>query len=488
MESPNKTHFATATAYEGMYGPENRRSYIIDINLREGDLPRTSNNKKVFVLVDTSGSMALSMSDLKKSLYTFRDCIIGDTTSRVGSKTNSQLDTELRDSIDLKLISFGSSTTTLWSTSDRTGKDFDSAVDGMRSDGFTDIATGLKEVLKEAKEHKGPSWVVIMSDGEPNRGFCTEPRDFCDLIRTEKQTRTKIYCLGYGDGINNKCKRVLKSIGEFIRVNTMREVSEIFGMIAMEILSASKFDIKFNVDGSNIKTNKREKIIIGRKNIGLNTKMFNYHTVLLPHGDNTPMPPTSEVEMQFVEVTYTDIETLKEMSANIQVRVSDGQIPREIITAYFDAASTRYLNLLKDGTDPDEVARYISTWEVEECKKFKRKVNEAISSVKTNSLDKIKEEKPEIFRNSAAVRAGQDSSSRYDDYSYLVRSDNRYESVNGNVNRDSRYESANGGRNGRDSRGKTVHGNDDLYEYYGSRDTHEEIVKADSRYESYSRW
>lgn len=297
-------------------------------------------NKEVILVIDLSQSMYSSLNNLKSALLTFRDLIIGHCSNyddndyiNILNLSPESKDDIFRNTIYVTLITFNESAKEIWS-SRSSNITFEEAVLKMNTNPLTNMGSGI-ELAFNITNPDLFTWIVVMTDGESNKGKYRHINSFQSLA-TKKPLNSKIITLGYGKDCN---LNILNNIGYFTHIKNKEDISIVFCSISIEIIYSWGFNCiidapnyKSIIDDSSIDVNSSTIIVAdGMENNIVKTLMGNrivgpillenvYDYIYLPHG--TIKDYTMLKKYKKVVVSYSDISTGRRYTHKIKIRNS----------------------------------------------------------------------------------------------------------------------------------------------------------------------
>jgi len=335
MSSFNVGEFkVSVVAYAGRYGPEGCNGDVISTTTKCGDIctSYTPTNKEVIFVVDCSGSMHESIPELQAGLLAFRDIII-DRNSRDDIRSSEEVEKEFGKTVSARLIVYSDIAREIYPYKSPSGevRDWNTAVRSMIASGLTNIGEGVELAYSKSTPNKC-TWIVMMTDGCPNRGNY-QSEDSFNILKKRAPSHVRLLTLGYGTEYNSV---ILMKLGEFTPVESREYIPVVFGSITNELKYTWGFDARWKpknrIYGS--------KYIVGSPTIGCLYKQKKYITGILL--ENTPVE-WSSIEMM---LSFISVQTMEEISIPFSVKVTNFPPPEEFREKYYLSAKGRRLNKL----------------------------------------------------------------------------------------------------------------------------------------------
>jgi uncharacterized protein YegL len=310
----------TANSFSGKYGFDMDIGDIIHIKVEVEKIEAQALNKEILFLVDTSSSMHASMKEVKSSILAFRDSLIGKSPLDMEDLSKENRDQLFRSVITTRLIVFSNDAKEVWNSKD-SSEFFEDAVLNLRSEALTNMGDALKLAFKKVESNKF-SWIIVMTDGESNRGPCRTQDSFQRLVTSEKPLNSKIVSLGYGNKFDPE---VLNVLGTFAYVENSEVIPVVLGNLAEEIMTSVGFNCVVDLPKAKLPMEVTEdtiidpngennlipcKIIAGDRVIGPLCSGKIYDIIYLPHGNNQSVSQIEEYRNVYVR--YTDISSREE--------------------------------------------------------------------------------------------------------------------------------------------------------------------------------
>ncbi len=396
-----------AEIYRGRYGGTDNVGEFVDVSISPGELPVSNKNKDVYLLLDVSGSMHKSIDLLKASLRALRDTLIG----RDENTPSSDLESMITESVDLNVITFSSEVRPIWP---HQGHTFEGAVDHIRAEGCTNIGDALALAINMAKAREGKaSWIILMSDGIPNKGICQTEESLKELA-SSKPPNTKIYTIGYGE---NHKEDILRAVGTYVNVPNVEEMAGVFGSISAEIMTSVWADVRVEVKGM-LSIDNGKKVVAGNGGIDAIYSTSDYHYIYLPLGDHTYGGVDALLEGSHVIVSYTDIASGERRVIKVDT-TRGGPISEKTRLAYFRAAKKRYIKyLLRQGQSGIPIVEEkISKWEDPLASSIKKEIELCITNVlRGETKEAASVDFDDYYCNIASINTSSKSKGYYSDY------------------------------------------------------------------------
>lgn len=214
---------------------------VFTLEQEERPTPWCLHLKNVIFVVDVSVSMLESMPNLKASIKTFRDLICGRTSAKQPPVTDDSFSLALPN---FHLITFSDEAKLCWSNGNsNTTTSFNELIDSLEvGECSTNMGAGIELAYSLCPPNgsetiQGPnaqaSWIVVLTDGESNRGKYQTPDAFFQLA-SQKPPNTKIVSLGFGENFNAD---ILDNIGEFTYLESNESIPSFMGAFVDEVLS-----------------------------------------------------------------------------------------------------------------------------------------------------------------------------------------------------------------------------------------------------------
>ena len=289
--------------------------------------------------------------------------------------TPEERDNLFRDSIQTKLIVFSEKAYLLW---DNTSLDFfESMVDSISTRSMTNMGDALQLAFRE-KTRSCYSWVIVMTDGESNRGAYRTVESFSSLVADECPLDTKIICLGYGDKFDSD---VLYVCGDFVYVKDQENIPVVLGNIVSEIKSSVMFDLNLTIgkgteDEWIVPEGEEEEepsFIVGKHKLEVLKSETEYNFVYSGKTDKIYISYLYNHKLETIEITP----------------IWENDYSEQLVVKYYQELTRKYSLLLYKYSQ----------------KRNKRKINSIIRQIKTvienwpNSVLEYKEELKQIINN-----------------------------------------------------------------------------------------
>lgn len=198
--------------------------------------------KQVIFVVDVSASMYYVLDKVKASLKAFQKFFRRDENACI---------------LDINIVTFSEKARVLWTPAST--KTFENAVNGMDVEGATNMVEGLRLAFS-LKEENLFTWIVVLTDGIPNRGDCQTLEAFDSFTEKCQPEKSKIITIGYGSDFDPE---ILDKIGEFTYFSNIEDIPKIFGGLAEEISTTFIFDAQIHYSGE-----AKSEVVIGDPYIG----------------------------------------------------------------------------------------------------------------------------------------------------------------------------------------------------------------------------
>lgn len=254
--------------------------------------------KQVIFVIDVSCSMTNVLPFVQDSLKIF-DELLGE------------------NNIDIHLITF--SNTATYVANSRHG--FIESVDNLRTDLLTNMGDGL-EIAFDIVNNEKASWIIVLTDGESNKGIYQTIEEFKELVNNRKQNNTKLITIGFG---KNTDPNVLNSIGEYVCIFEQKDIMKVIGAIYNEITTSSIINLSIQPSGPYTTE-------IGNVNVGI---LFNDRGYIYACTGNIS---------GFI-VKYTEIRenSLENVQVELQIKENKLNLPDEISKEYFFSKASKLI-------------------------------------------------------------------------------------------------------------------------------------------------
>lgn len=399
-EEDNILPDVSAYSFNSEYGTKYDKGDIIHVSINCKPYKYNLKNKEVVLVIDLSSSMLPSLNNLKCSLLAFRDCLIGFTSEDIMNYSENVRDILLRNSIDITLIGFSESANVIWNnTSNIT---FENAVKNLKTQTLTNMGEGLKLAF-QVLNPSIVSWIVVMTDGESNKGKHRTVNSFHKLVTQEKPFNSKIISLGYGKDFNPE---VLNRIGTFSYIQDTEMISVVLGNIVDEIIYSKYFNCTVELEGlpgneieelsddtiiiASDMDDVKGEIIIGDRFMGTLISGQIQHYVYLPHGNLEDKERLNKYN--YVEISCTEISNMGHIIMNIPIVYLDNEhYDIDIIKEkYFENTKRRILydlyETIQQGKSTSKIVRNIEKklkhWVCFESIEHKEEIEHLLESFK----------------------------------------------------------------------------------------------------------
>ena len=305
-----------AKSLSGKYGADKEIGDIIHVEVDIGSGDPSSTNKEIVFLIDISGSMEVSIKNVKSSLLAFRDSIVGKSHLEMETLEPIERDMLLRNTIRIRIITFSNTAKEAWSNESE--GTFENAVVGLNVESMTNMGDAIKMAFDKV-DRTVFTWIIAMTDGESNKGPCQTSEAFQRLVTTSKPLNCKIVSLGYGKRFDPE---VLNVIGTFVYVQDTEMIPVVLGNLASEIMTSVGFNCVIDIPGTQLGSELTDdtiivpagegdtipgRIIAGKRVMGSLCHGKKYHYVYLPYGRNCSR--TQLEKYNRITVRYADILT-----------------------------------------------------------------------------------------------------------------------------------------------------------------------------------
>jgi uncharacterized protein YegL len=293
--------------------------------------------KQVIFVIDVSCSMSNVLPYVQDSLKIF-DELLGE------------------NNIDIHLITFSNFAT--YVANSRHG--FIEAIDTLRADLFTNMGDGLRIAFDIVNNEKA-SWIIVLTDGESNKGTYQTVEEFKELINDRKQNNAKLVTIGFG---KNTDPDVLNSIGEYVCIFERKDIMKVIGALYNEITTSSIINLTIEPSGSYTTE-------IGNTNVGV---LFNDRVYIYAC--------TGNVTSFIVKYTAIQENSLENAQVELKIEENDLNLPGEITREYFFSKASRLIEEFYKSKDKNkEIQRIKNIFSNENWsnKDAETRVNEAMN-------------------------------------------------------------------------------------------------------------
>ena len=340
----------TVKSFSGKYGAESDVGDIINVIVEVAEGRVLTQNKEIVFLIDISGSMENSMKEVKSSLLAFRDSIVGKSPVEMEQLPPAERDQLLRNTIRVRLITFSTDAKEVWSN--ESTETFEQVVLALRTEAMTNMGDALTLAFDKTREDIF-TWIIVMTDGESNKGPCRTAESFQKLVTKSKPLNCRVVSLGYGSNFDPE---VLDGIGEFVYVEDPEVIPVVLGNLAEEILTAVGFNGVLTIDGSYMPSELTDetvivaegedkvtvgRFIVGDRVIGPLCYGKTYEYVYLPHGNKSDRRALESYKK--VTIHLTDIIQGENISIDFPIIQTDASPSDQIREMYFDHETKRLI-------------------------------------------------------------------------------------------------------------------------------------------------
>lgn len=348
----------SVTFHSGRYGPENCKGDVISTVMKcnnSQDIPST--NKEIIFVVDCSASMNDSLPNLKAGLLAFRDIVINRNPIN-DLRTSHEIERDFCSVCNTTLIIYNDDSQEVYSSTNET-HDWDESVGSIYTRGMTNMGDAVELAYSKSDSNKC-TWIILMTDGIPNKGRYQTSSSF-GLLKKNEPKNTRFVTLGYGKEYDSK---VLMSLGEFTAVESIEYIPSVFGSIANELKNTwgfgAKWRLRTSLPGS--------KYIVGSPNIGCMYDQREYITGILL--ESVP-ENLSEIYMEF---NFISVQTMVQEWTLILVRNSYFPLSDHFREKYYCSAKGRRMIRLYHASqranvyplECDTIKKEIDEW-TEDC-------------------------------------------------------------------------------------------------------------------------
>ena len=369
----------TARTYSGCYGGETTNiADGIVVNITCPIQKPSMKQKQIIFVVDESGSMGKTMPSVKASLFASRNAII-KLLQIEDCDTEADRDEIFTQHCNSTIITFSERAHYKWeSVAACNSKGIESknvpfgvAVNKLAADSATNLGDGIKMAFSSKLEGYA-TWIIILTDGVPNKGDYQTPEAFFSLM-CEMPPNTKIIPLGYTTLFDPD---ILSILGTMTYVDSEEAIAETLGSIMGEIVTAYGMNAKITLptlaQSTEISPLTDDTIIvapdiislpreiIGTKNIGCLYNERKYIYGYLPWGskiyekyvklcENRPLSTDhdhlllSRYDGLQGELSYYDIVEGVTISIPFKIEYTGLSYPDNICEAYFEASKSRII-------------------------------------------------------------------------------------------------------------------------------------------------
>lgn len=343
------------------YGPKSRHGTSIAVSLksnlpvppvtddsRSGDLSGLAvdptSQRHLVLNLDISGSMTHSMGDLQIALMTLKTLL--------GSAFGT--------TVLVSVVVFNNRANVVFShclcrsdTSTGTTAEFDTMVSRLKATGGTNMASGLEccyALVREVTEVAGrqfPTWLVTMSDGDPNEGPYQTRDRFAESVDSFKASNVATtITLGYG---TSHRPDVLSALGNYTHISTPEQISQTMALCVLETLRTVAMSVGITLpteapsDGM-IAAAPSGKTIYGRLTGEVVTAEMPLYLGVMPYGDATTTRALGFVHREVVcrgfDINCTPFE--------LRTQIVDGgeTATLEFVVEYFRGEHSRMISRL----------------------------------------------------------------------------------------------------------------------------------------------
>ncbi len=383
------------TNYSGQYGAAEDNADLVVIRVHVGPYNSDSGslstdnhdkkedkndtefkNKEIFLLADVSGSMEREMINLKSSLLTFANTLLGITKAEADEMGPQKFDVLLRSKVRLSLITFHGTATHAWSSFSTSFEKttFVQTVNDLKTGDYTNIGDAIVCAFGLASPIHS-QWFILFTDGVPTCGPCRELSDFQRLIK-KKPKYSCFLCLGYTTDYDPV---ILKALGDTTYIPSDKEIPVILASIAVEIKTTWGLEACIGMDRDEEEETEKKKIdedknatvphrpvvIGGGHDVGTLFVDRKYMFGFLPFGLQTKRQDfKAKFHNRRAILTYFDVVKQKDSVFEFKCRHdAKNVLPEDIRSAYFVSEKGRYIKLLykslteKSAPDPTLVSR-----------------------------------------------------------------------------------------------------------------------------------
>ena len=270
-------------------------------------------------LIDVSSSMGRSIPHVKATLLSLGNCI-----------------KEWKDrKVTLTLITFDTTAKVIFSGS-VDDEDFESQVDSICADGYTNISDALTLASKYHSKNC-LNGVVLLSDGNPNRGII----DFSELIdhKLSLFPDTEVITIGYGTGYN---LALLSKLGRFTYAALAEDIPGIIGSYVGQLMTTFAVNATLSVD----LPHEKKRAVIGSLTLGnLFADRVNFYGVAI-NDDETDEAIGKSITLTYDTFAPDGSLTSHTISSNFEDSRED-DIPDNVTTLYYNASATRLIESFK---------------------------------------------------------------------------------------------------------------------------------------------
>lgn len=280
------------------------------------------------LLVDKSGSMEESLSDLISCLLTCDDIL----RNVEGLKINLVLFSD-----KARLVYQGNF-----------GEEYRKVVQKITCNGLTNYSDALDLTSNFLGEHGSFHFVLFLTDGYPTTGTCMNTKD----VKKYANKIDDCVAIGLGREINPS---ILSTLGDFVHIENIKTCPEVLGAIFGSLLHSFGYNAEIGIvrdDQEDLGQKFSWRSVVGRKSIGhLFAGKEKYHIASIS------ADYLEEILKRKVELKYKLLDG-RSVSINCTIETSTDPIPEHILKLYYISSVPRLLESKK----PDFVRERVSKW------------------------------------------------------------------------------------------------------------------------------
>lgn len=350
----------SAKTYSGCYGGEIENvGDLLVVKVKCPTHAPSLSMKQIIFIVDESGSMQRTMPSARASLFAARDALLQLTESNaINERDRDHIFTE---ECNVSIITFSASAECKWESAaacraqgiPSSEVSFSTAVRALEANSSTNLSAALVLAF-EKKLPDYATWIVLITDGRPNRGLHQTTEAFAELM-LKIPPQTKIIPLGYTTDFDPE---ILSILGTMIFLDNEEAIAETLGSIMGEIATCYGVRATINLPSLPQETISPEDMIVVPEIIGVardiigsrdmdcvyNERRYLYGRLLWLHNsENTPNPLLSQYHGLQGTFSYYDISRKIEVTTPFTIEDGGSVIPDDIREAYFEASKARII-------------------------------------------------------------------------------------------------------------------------------------------------
>jgi hypothetical protein len=374
-------HTVSATVAYDDYGDTRYRAEIVEFKVTNTEPPGKLSDKGLIFVIDASISMGEQsrMTTVKTCLSITLDMlaseISGMNSEEIGLMETLEKAEYLKQIGYLAFIIFSNKASLLWENTSEA--DPYGVVDSLRPIESTNLYAGVELALQKTREHPKPTTVVILTDGETNKGLVDRP-SFISLYEKFDTSHTLISA-----GIGNDYRSTLISLVplNFSHVKDSSVVPEFIASVVSEFISANCVNAKIEVIDCPI-----HKVLVGKPHLG--TMMTDQERVLMfsafpssKHGDHDPdqrIKDTAQIRFSYTRFDGT-------MSSETFLIQRSTCLHDDSIERYYREEAIRliaYLSVNNQETNIKGITAIVEAWDRPGAGPYRDSVLEFIQQLK----------------------------------------------------------------------------------------------------------